>query len=31
MHEFASFDIGPDGTVTSLKLFGETFERVEEK
>jgi len=31
MHEFASFSIGPDGTVASLKLFGDTFVRVEEK
>ncbi len=31
MHEFASFDIGPDGTITSVKLFGDTFARVEEK
>ena len=29
MHEFASFNIGPDGKVKSLDLFGDTFERVE--
>jgi len=29
MHEFASFSIGPDGTIASVKLFGEVFARVE--
>ena len=31
MHEFATFNIGPEGSITSVKLFGDTFERVEEK
>ena len=31
MHEFATFNIGPDGTTTSVTLFGDTFTRVEEK
>ena len=29
MREFAIFKITPDGTIESLELFGETFERVE--
>jgi hypothetical protein len=31
MHEFATFNIGPDGTTTLVTLFGDTFSRVEEK
>ena len=31
MHEFATFNIGPDGTTTLVTLFGDTFTRVEEK
>ena len=31
MHEFATFNIGPDGTITSVIIFGDTFKRVEEK
>jgi len=31
MHEFASFNIGSDGLITSLGIFGDTFVRVEEK
>jgi len=31
MHEFATFNIGPDGTVISVTLFGDTFRRVDEK
>lgn len=31
MHEFANFNIGPDGIIASVKLFGDTFKRVEEK
>lgn len=31
MHEFATFNIGPDGTTTSVTLFGDTFRRVDEK
>lgn len=30
MHEFVVFGIGPDGEISSLKLFGDTFRRVEE-
>ena len=29
--EFATFNIGPDGTVRSLDFIGNKFERVEEK
>ena len=29
IHEFATFNIGPDGSISSMKLFGEPFERVE--
>lgn len=29
MHEFAVFNIGPDGTISSLKLFGDSFKPVE--
>jgi CubicO group peptidase (beta-lactamase class C family) len=31
MQEFVVFNIGPDGKISSLKLFGDTFRRVEEK
>ena len=31
MHEFASFNIGPGSTITSVTIFGDTFTRVEEK
>jgi len=30
MHEFVVFNIGPDGEISSLKLFGDSFEPVEE-
>jgi CubicO group peptidase (beta-lactamase class C family) len=29
MHEFVNFNIGPDGNIASLDLFGDTFVRVE--
>jgi hypothetical protein len=28
MHEFATFTIGPDGSITSVNVIGHTFERV---
>jgi hypothetical protein len=31
MHEFASFNVGPDGSISSVELFGDTFVRVEEQ
>jgi hypothetical protein len=31
MHEFATFNIGPDGITTSVALFGDTFMRVEDE
>ncbi len=31
MHEFASFDINPEGSIQSVKVLGDTFERVEEE
>lgn len=30
MREFATFNIGPDGSIESLALFGESFEQVEQ-
>jgi len=29
MHEFASFNIDPEGSIQSVNVFGETFERVQ--
>lgn len=29
LREFATFNIGPDGTIKSVSLFGETFKRIE--
>ncbi len=31
MHEFGTFNIGPDGAIVSVKLFDDTFTRVEDK
>ena len=31
LHEFVAFNIGPDGKISSLKIFGDTFNRVEEQ
>ncbi len=31
MHEFASFNIDPEGSIVSVNVLGETFERVEEE
>jgi hypothetical protein len=28
MHEFASFNIDPEGNIDSVEVFGEKFERV---
>ena len=31
MREFATFNIGPDGAITSFNLFGDTFKLMDEE